>query len=1178
ADSDALFNSAIAFYDKMNLRSQEVELYKKTALGLYSEEPLFFSRACAYFIDRKLYGEARELIKDAEAKTPADGQLIFNARTGLYEKLIAEGVETAANAAELDSIYEKFLLDKLISDDKKYYTHTVYFNFLKNNSLLDKKIEKLTAAFGAPDGQQSDLLLINLLMQNSHAAEAKALVNKFVSSRKNFSSFISASRAMRHYSELLPAMKFALASLELASTVEEKETLYYELASNLSRFYFIDLRYLIFKNAAVELIEQRCDDLLVNLITISSSRRFMRANYDAIRVALRQYLSRLGAVHYYEKLIENKVSASRAKYLSELAEIYDDINMSDAAYSCREKLCKDYTDSVYLAGALKSMVSYHQRSLKPDQAASKACAALTAYADIKSEKGFASARQALEQLMNFDAAGFDGEKSALNVYYRGVYDFLNASRGTAFDKKWIDSKLVSLVSKLELSFGARLEIIDGMLKNSPYDRELLKAKEGYLLSQVSLNDTAAARKALENFYEQNYFADGDFMNKYLQYLNRENLIESKIAELKKAAGSGAKAPHKLKLLAECCFFISDFEQSEKWFDEFVKYAPSDSASLMKLASLKRSFGKSGEAVKLLQQIISLEPSNKTAYITAGDIIGLDKSRPWAEAEAFFSKITSIDPENNDNYVELATIYWDYFKYDEGLAVLADRRRKAGSDFIFGREIASLFELNGSIEVAIPEYISVICAPDEPARDNSYQQFGGDGAENESENGRRYEHYNYRYERPETADVIECRARLMTLYKKEKFKKLIDAGFEKFMAASPLNYKLYYEYSKLLIEFGMGGKAFEVIKKSYPAVNRAYYFIQMAGLLERVRKNAEARELYYKAIAMEPESHSNYGDALDFFNRFAMEADYAKTVKMRAEKFIQDQYYMEEYAKYMMNFKSAKDNSNYREAVWALEKLIAQNPLRVSYRNLLADAKIKLEGMKAAIAYIEGVIAASESEKDKSKKFHIDDIVRLKETLARLLAKDRQTARALEIRKELIYDNPGERGFADSLAELALAGDGLKTVSDFISGLDEKKMKQANKLFLIARFYSKLNMFDEAADAYKKLAGLNPNDSSVVTSYFELCVRTRKFGEAKKLMPRYMQLAEAAGGETERQAYEDCVSLYMQTGDSSEACLLYDKYLKKILDGFKPDPASYVYYSYQYVNAIDWLVRLLESNS
>ncbi|HOT76792.1 MAG TPA: hypothetical protein PK467_13470, partial [Candidatus Wallbacteria bacterium] len=848
--------------------------------------------------------------------------------------------------------------------------------FLKNNSLLDKKIEKLTAGFGAQQDMQSDLLLINLLMQNSRVAEAKEFVKKFVSSRKNFGSFISASRAMRHYSELIPAMKFALASMELASTEEEKETLYYELASNLSKFYFIDLRYLIFKNAAVELIEQRCDDLLINLLTISSSRRFMRANYDAIRVALRQYFSRLGAIHYYEKLVENKGSASRARYLSELASIYDDINMGERAYYCREMLCKDYKDSAYFAGALKNMAAYHQRSARPDQAALKACAAVSECADIKSEKGFASARQALEQLVNFDASGFDGEKSALNSYYRGVYDYLSAARDTAFDKKWIDSKLVSLVAKLDLAYGARLEIIDGMLKKSPYDRELLKAKEGYLLSQFSLNNTAAAKKALENFYEQNYFAEIDFMNKYLQYLNRENLIESKIAELKKSADSGVKVAHKLKLLAECCFFISDFEQAEKWFDEFIKYAPSDSASLMKLASLKRSFGKNGEAVKLLQQIISLEPSNKAAYITAGDIIGLDKSRPWSEADAFFSQITSIDPENNDNYVELATIYWDYFKYEEGLAVLAERRRKASSDFIFGREIANLFELNGSIEVAIPEYISVICAPDEAARDKSYQEFGGEENGDENESRRRYEHYNYRYERPETADVIECRARLMTLYKKERFKKLIDAGFEKFMAASPLNYKLYYEYSKLLIEFGMGGKAFEVIKKSYPAVNRGYYFIQMAGLLERVRKNAEARELYYRAISMEPETHSNYSDALEFFNRFAMEADYAKTLKMRAEKFIQDQYYMEEYAKYMMNFKSSRDDSNYREAAWALEKLITQNPLRVSYRNLSADVKIKLEGMKAAIGYIEGIIRASEAEKDKTKKFHIDDIVRL----------------------------------------------------------------------------------------------------------------------------------------------------------------------------------------------------------
>jgi tetratricopeptide (TPR) repeat protein len=1177
---DSLFNSALAFYDKMNYRSQEVELYKTAALNIYGAAPKYFNRALAYFIDNKQYDEALELIKTLEAKDESAKLLIAEAKISVYEKMISGGEKNSEILSGLSAIYEKILLDKQTGEDKLVFTYTAYFNFLKNNSLLDDKIGKLKAGFDSSKEALSDLLLINLLMQNSGVSGAREYINKFIARQKEFGAFISVSRIYRHYGEMLAAMKMSLGAMELAAGDGERETLYYEMASNLSKFYFIDLRYLIFKNAAVDLFEQRCDDLAVNLLMISSSRRFMRSNYDALRVALRQYISRSGAIYYYNALLEFKNSPARAKYMNELASLYRDIAMDELSYKTYENLCRELPESPYASGALKNMVRHYQKTLAPQAAAIKSAAAIDAYAKLSETNGFARAKSALAQLITPEASDFYPDKNAAYLYYQALYDFLAKNSETAADKKWVESNMLSLLNKLNIDKHKRIEIIDGMLKKSPYDRALLKAKENLLLAQLSTDGGSLfSKKSLENFYAANYFADGDFMDKYLQFLNREFKIESVIEELKKPAASGGAPPRMVKLLAECCFFISDFEQAEKWFDEFIKTAPADTASLMKLANLKRSFNKSDEAVKLLQRLIAVEPSSKNAYVTAGDITALDKDKTWEAADNFFSKITAIDPENNDNYIELATIYWDYFKYEEGLDVLSKRRIEAGSDFIFGREIANLFEINGSVEVAIPEYISVICAPDEHTRDKSYRDF--EGEENESSergSGGAYRDYNYRYERPETADVIECRARLVTLYKKEKFKKLIDESFEKFIERSPLNYKLYYEYSKLLIEFGMGERAFDIIKKSYPAVDRGYYFVQLANLLERIKKISEAKLLYYRAIEAGPEINVTYADALDFFKRFAMEEDYAKTLKMRADKFTADRYYMEEYYKYMMELKGAENNSNFKEAAQALDKLIAEFPLKVSYRNQYADVIIKLEGIKAASAYIEGVIKASETEKDKKKKFHIDDIVRLKETLARLLAKDRRVDEALEVRRELIYDNPAEPGFAETLAQIASSYNCADKVNAFITSLDEKKMKPANKIFLSARYFARLNLFEEAAGCYKKLAALNPNDAAVVTNYFTLCLKNRRLDEAKKLVARYLQLAAAAGGETERQAFEDCSLLHIQSGDTKEAMTVFDGYLDKLLKNFKFDENSYNYYSYQYVNELNWMVKKLESVS
>lgn len=1180
AGADSLITDAFAFYDRMRMRSEEVAIYKTTAARLFRVAPAYFNRAAAYFTDNKMYSDALELIRAAEAAAGSETPLTADAKIGVYEGMIASGAGDASkNIEALGSLYEKYLLDAATGEDKRYLLYTSYFNFLKNNSLLEKKLASLKSAFDPARGPLPCLLLVNLLMQGSDASRAREYLAKLTAAG-GFGPIIAASRLYRHYGEYLRAMKMALEASAAAKNDAEKEAALYEMASCLSKFYFVDLRYLIFKNAAVELFEQRCDDLAVNLVIISSSRRFMRATYDAVRVALRQYLSRTAAILYYKELIAAHAgSASRDRYMSELASLYSEIGMHEQAYAVWDMLCSQMKGSPFFAGALKSMVRHHQTRSAPEAAARKACEAIDARADLSTPEGFAAARSALDALVSPENADSGGGRDSYRAYHRTVYDYLVKKRAAAFDMKWFDSNLLSMLPSVYPDFGRRLEILDGMLKNSPYDAALLNAKESCILSNMTRLNSAILKKALEVFYEQNYFVSGELFNKYLQFLNRESRIEAKIEDLKKAAAAGSLPPHKMKLLAGCCFFVSDFEQAEKWYGEFVKYAPSDADSLMRLAGLKRSFGKNAEAVGLLERLIAVEPSNRKAYVTAGDIIALDKTRKWEEADRFFAKITAIDPENNDNYIELATIYWDYFKYDEGLAVLAERRRRSGSGFIFGREIAGLFELNGSIEVAIPEYISVVCAPDPQAAVRHYTENGWEeGLENENGPNRRYDRYNYRYERPETADVIECRARLNSLYKKEKYKTLIDESFEKFMARPEADFKVYYEYSKLLIEFGLGAKAFEVIKRSYPAVTNGYQFIQLASLLERVKKNGEAKTLYYKAIEKDPGQHSSYGDALEFFQRYAMTEDYARTMKARAEKFPEDPYFMEEYSKYMMDYRGMADNGNYREAADALEKLIARNPLSVKYRNLMADVKIKLYGIKAATEYIEGLIKASEAEKDMARKFHVDDLVRLKETLARLLAKDRRVDEALAIRRELIYDNPGETGFADTLADIAAAHDCVKKVADFIGSLDEKKVKQANRLFLFARFYQRLNRFDEAADCYKKLAALNPNDAGVVKDYFALCSRARRFAEAKKLTGRYLQLAAAAGGEAERQAYEDCATLYMQSGDTREAMAVFEPYLNKVLAAFKPDENSYVYYSYQYANEVTWMARLLENHS
>ena len=83
---------------------------------------------------------------------------------------------------------------------------------------------------------------------------------------------------------------------------------------------------------------------------------------------------------------------------------------------------------------------------------------------------------------------------------------------------------------------------------------------------------------------------------------------------------------------------------------------------------------------------------------------ISADREWFyRAKPVWDKIPQMVPGNSNGYLNAATIYWDYYQYDDALRVLADGRRRLGKPALFGYEAGAIHENRSDIAKALAEY-------------------------------------------------------------------------------------------------------------------------------------------------------------------------------------------------------------------------------------------------------------------------------------------------------------------------------------------------------------------------------------------------------------------------------------------------------------------------------------------
>jgi tetratricopeptide (TPR) repeat protein len=229
-----------------------------------------------------------------------------------------------------------------------------------------------------------------------------------------------------------------------------------------------------------------------------------------------------------------------------------------------------------------------------------------------------------------------------------------------------------------------------------------------LLQAYSSKETAD-RRAHRELLRQYWFYDDSLRQTFLSNYGAEEQREADAmrAQAGDAPKLAAGNPAGARLVAEMAAWKSHFEDAAPVFEALAAQFPGDTSIALRATSVDRSLAAyqpeyAAKAVALVENAIQYEPGNHAALTAAGEIYA--EREHYAQAAPFWNRIPQTEPGSADGYLEAATVFWDYFQFDDALRLLAEGRHKLSDPALYAYQAGAIYENKGDTGRAIEEYI------------------------------------------------------------------------------------------------------------------------------------------------------------------------------------------------------------------------------------------------------------------------------------------------------------------------------------------------------------------------------------------------------------------------------------------------------------------------------------------
>ena len=208
----------------------------------------------------------------------------------------------------------------------------------------------------------------------------------------------------------------------------------------------------------------------------------------------------------------------------------------------------------------------------------------------------------------------------------------------------------------------------------------------------------------ETLLRQHWFEDAGLRNRFFEFLSggaNWNLNSTPFAKARPDAASWEKNPAAADFIAYANLWRSHFEESAPVLKSLAAQYPAETEIGHTASSVYRSLAyfepaNTTIAAKIEGNLLQASPADTEIMARIGDIYA-DREQ-FAQAAPYWERIPQTAPGQASGYLEAATIYWDYFDFDNALRLLNDGRVRLSIRIFILRRWARSMKTSATIHV------------------------------------------------------------------------------------------------------------------------------------------------------------------------------------------------------------------------------------------------------------------------------------------------------------------------------------------------------------------------------------------------------------------------------------------------------------------------------------------------
>jgi tetratricopeptide (TPR) repeat protein len=216
--------------------------------------------------------------------------------------------------------------------------------------------------------------------------------------------------------------------------------------------------------------------------------------------------------------------------------------------------------------------------------------------------------------------------------------------------------------------------------------------------------------AWEALLRQHWFEEADLRNQFFEFLSRSGKLESELSVIRQIApdaGSWEKNPAAADFLAYADLWRSHFEDSAPVLKSLAGQYPAEPEICHTASSVYRSLAyfdpaDTAIAAQIEDNLLQANPTDTEIMARVGDVYA-DRDQ-FAQAAPYWERIPQVAPGQPGGYLDAATIYWDYFDFDNALRLLSKGRDRLANSTLYAYEAGAIYENQRDYPHAIQEYV------------------------------------------------------------------------------------------------------------------------------------------------------------------------------------------------------------------------------------------------------------------------------------------------------------------------------------------------------------------------------------------------------------------------------------------------------------------------------------------